>query len=302
MDVYDGQSLNQRFGIDGHIAFAQRGGLLVAEMRGAGAVATVALQGGQVLEFQPSGEEPVLFLSSRSHFEIGKAPRGGIPICWPWFGPHPSDPSLPQHGFARIMPWSVVETRVLEGGRAMLRLALHDDETTRQAWPYAFSLEYTVTVGPELEVELLHRNTDQATVTITNTLHTYLSVGAVERCVIHGLDGCDYLDKVDAFARKTQHGPVTISGETDRIYLGTTTPCVVEDPVIGRSISVWKEGSRSTVVWNPWIEKAQAMEDFDPLGYLRMVCVESANAADDAMTVAPGAEHRLRVRLSLQHG
>jgi glucose-6-phosphate 1-epimerase len=294
MPLIDLQSLNESFAITEHIAFATGpGGLPVAQIRNAYAAATVCLHGAQVLAFRPHGHHPVLWTSAQSLYQPGKAIRGGIPICWPWFGPHPSDPSKPAHGFARTALWSVLSAAALADGATQIRLRLADDDASLQRWPHAFDLRMVVTVGAELRAELIARNPGKTPYTCGGALHSYFSVSDIAAITIHGLDGCEYIDKVDAGQRKIQRGLVTIEGETDRVYLNTADACAIEDPELGRRLTIAKAGSRTTVVWNPWAEKAQRLADFGDEEYHDMVCVETANADGDSVTVAPGGEHRL---------
>jgi glucose-6-phosphate 1-epimerase len=295
------ERVNSEFAIMDHIQFdSGPGGLVIANVNNQHAAATIALQGGHVITFQPHGQEPVLFVSQRSRYEGGKAIRGGIPICWPWFGPHPTDDSQPAHGFVRFLPWTVLETHGPRDGISQLRLGLTDSPTTRRYWPHGFRLELIVTVGSALHVDLQIHNTDHDSWSCTGALHSYFPVGDVTHIAIEGLDGTDYIDKVDGGARKTQHGAIMIRGETDRVFLDTTTICTITDPGLSRRIVVEKRGSRSTVVWNPWIDKARLMADFGDDEYRRMVCVETANAIEDVIQVAPGATHTLGTTIDLE--
>lgn len=292
-------ALNERFGIPGQIVFQPQGGLTVAAVSNSLATATIALQGAHLMTWVPRGQQPVIWLSRSAVLAPGKSIRGGAPVCWPWFGPHPTEPKFPGHGHARTVPWEVIETGVLPGGATQLAFRLVASEATA-LWPHATPVELRVTVGAGLELELVTRNEGTAPVTIGDALHTYFEVSDVRQVAIHGLGGLPYIDKVDGGQRKRQTGPVTIAGEVDRIYLDSVADCVIDDPRWRRRIRVSKQGSRSTVVWNPWIDKAAKMGDLGPQGYLNMVCVESANAPDDTVTVAPGGEHRLWVRYGVE--
>jgi len=295
------QEFNARFAIADHVSFAAGPGALpIVTVRNAHAVATISLQGAHVTAFQPRGQDPVLWVSSQAVYAPGKAIRGGIPVCWPWFGPHPTDPTKPDHGFVRVRPWTVRETAALEDGATEVQLGLADDEDTRAIWPHAFDLQLTVTVGPTLRVALLARNTGSETFVCGGALHSYFGVGDVTSITIDGLDGCEYIDKTDGGLAKVQEGAVTISAETDRVYEETTTSCTIGDPVMGRRIVVAKEGSRSTVVWNPWRDKARRLADFGDDEYTAMVCVEVANARDDTVAVAPGDEHQLEMTVAVE--
>src|SRR5262245_2866948 len=159
MRPLDLEWLNESFAITDHIAFATgAGGLPIAQIRNAYAAATVSLHGGQVLAFQPHDQDPVLWVSEQSLYQSGKAIRGGIPVCWPWFGPHPSDPAKPAHGFARTSLWSVLSAAALADGATQIRLRLADGDISPALWPYAFELRMVVTVGAELKAELIARN------------------------------------------------------------------------------------------------------------------------------------------------
>lgn len=295
----DVATLNAQFALPDQLNFVQGlGNLVMAEIDNQYGQCTVALQGAQVIAWQPRDHEQVIFLSDHAIFAPGTSIRGGIPVCWPWFGPHPSDPGKPQHGFVRMMEWAVTGAAAIDGATRLL-LALHDSEHTRSLWPHTFALELIVTAGATLEVELVARNTGAAAFSCSDALHSYFSVGDARRIEIGGLENTAYLDKVDNYARKTQDGAITISGEIDRVYLDTTATCVIDDPQMQRRIVIGKAGSRTTVVWNPWREKARTIKDFGDDEYLKMVCVETANAADDVITIAPGDEYRLRAMISV---
>lgn len=259
----------------------------------------ILLQGALLLEWTPSKQEPVVWLSPNAKFAAGKAPRGGVPICWPWFGPHDTQTDYPAHGIARTANWELTDAQHTDDGAHRLTFMLIRDASNSAFWSHDTPLTLRYTLGPALEIELITRNQSPHPVTISEALHTYFGVGDIRQVRIHGLDGSDYIDKVAHGQRFRQSGDVTFSGETDRVYLGTTAHCIIEDPVLLRSIRIEKQGSRSTVVWNPWAEKAEKMGDYIENGYLNMVCVESGNALDDRITLAPGEEHRLWARYSV---
>lgn len=291
-------ALNRRFGLSGHVAFREiPGGLTVMEVTNAHGTATIALQGGHVMHWQPKSEvAPVLWLSRAASFAPGKSIRGGVPVCWPWFGPHAANPKLPAHGFARTVPWEVRATRVLDDNATEITLALVETAQTRAMWPHQAKLSISITVGARLRIVLGTENSGKEDIVMGEALHAYFQIGDIADIRIGGLEGCDYLDKVDGGnERRRQHGPVIFSAETDRIYLNTQAECVITDPRLQRRIHVAKSGSRSTVVWNPWTAKADRMGDFGPDGWRGMVCVESANAAENAVTIRHGSRHELVV-------
>lgn len=294
-------ALNSRFALAGQLDFEEGpGGLAVARVSNPLGEAMISLSGGHVMTWRPQGQEPVLWLSGYAKFAPGKSIRGGVPICWPWFGPHEREAGFPSHGFARTAPWTVESTEALPDGAARLTLTLQHSDATRSQWPHASSLQSVITVGRELRIDLVTRNLGNAPFVIGEALHTYFAVSDIRNAPIRGLEGCAFVDKVDGGRRKTQEGAIVIGSEVDRVYLDTAADCMIEDAGLKRLIRIRKEGSRSTVVWNPWVAKAEKMGDFGPEGYLGMVCVESANALDNAVTIAPGGEHVLTVRYSIE--
>lgn len=280
---------------------APAGGLSRVRVNGARADAELYLQGGQLTRWQPHGLAPVLFLSSRAAYAPGSAIRGGVPVIFPWFGPHPTDRQAPMHGFARTCPWRLVSSGPGADGAVVLELALDDDAATRRLWPPAFTLRYRVSVGETLHLALEVLNVSAAPFTFEVALHTYLAVGDVETAAITGLEDTAYIDKVDAFARKRHGaGPLRLTGETDRVFLGTRARCVVDDRVLGRRLVIDKTGSATTVVWNPGAARAREIADLEPDGWRRMLCVETANAADDAVTLPPGGRHVMTATLRVE--
>ncbi len=300
MSQPDLSALNAKFGIPGQVKFKHGpGGLAIAQIGNSHAAATIALQGAHVMTWAPRKAQPVIWLSRAAKFVPGKSIRGGVPVCWPWFGPHATETKFPGHGFARTAMWEVVGAESLRDGSTRMTFRIVQDDATRAQWPHPSEALNIVTVGKTLEIELVTRNTGNAPFTLGDAFHTYFEVSDIRDCRIHGLGGCPYLDKVEG-GKKQQSGPVTIGAEVDRIYLDSTADILIDDPGFKRRIRVAKRGSRSSVVWNPWDQKAARMGDFGPEGYLNMVCVESTNAADDVVSVPAGGEHRLWVRYSVE--
>ncbi|HEY9052964.1 MAG TPA: D-hexose-6-phosphate mutarotase, partial [Gammaproteobacteria bacterium] len=271
----------------------------VVEVSNQSATATIVLQGAHLIAWAPSGEQQVIWLSQDAKFAKGKSIRGGVPVCWPWFGPHEASKDFPAHGYARMVPWNVTEVSSAKG-ITRIGFRIVQDDKAKSMWPHDCELEMVYSIGTKLGIELITRNTGKQAFVIGEALHTYFEVGDVSRVSIDGLNDCPYLDKVDNFKRKQQSGAVTITEEVDRIYLESADDCIIVDPVMQRRIRIAKKGSHSTVVWNPWIEKANQMGDLGPNGYLKMLCVESANAAEDVVTIKPDKEHRLSVSYSVE--
>jgi len=316
-------ALNARAAIAGTLAFrVGPGGLWFADVHNADATATVCLQGGQVLHWQPRGQAvPVLWLSDTARYVPGTAIRGGIPVCWPWFGAAPAVPAgaapLPAHGFARTRPWRVAQTRALAGGQTQLCLRLAPTPESLALWPGRFSLELQLTVGAELELTLVTANTGGVPLRISEALHTYFRIGAIDAIGVHGLAQAPYFDAVlgrevaaVAPAGSAQRGDgaddgaIRFAGELDRVY-DAGGACRITDPILGRTIELAATGAASTVVWSPGEAKAQRLGDLAaamPPGpasagdWRSMVCVESGNARHRAVEVAAGDCHALGVR------
>ena len=290
-------SLNSQWG-GTLVRFEQRYGGPVAILDAAGGTAVVALQGAQLLSFVPKGGREVLWLSPLAKLGTGKAVRGGIPICWPWFGPAPDDAKKPAHGFVRAAPW-----RVLDCGNdrdpAFIRLGFDAGGIDPALWPHRAEVQIEIAVGESfLRVALETTNSGPTAFRLTQALHSYLAVGDIAEVMIEGLDGRRYIDQLAPATRSVQSGPIRIGGEVDRIYQQSPDTVTVIDSANARRITVAKSGSRSTVVWNPWVEKSGRLGDMGEDGYRHMVCIETANAGEDVVTLAPGARHRLVTTIS----
>jgi len=255
----------------------------------------VLTQGAQLLTWHPAGEPQVVWTSPHARFLHGKPPRGGTPICWPWFGPH-GNPDYPAHGLVRAIDWELEAYSREADGTDVLQFSTTTCADSSPLWPYKARLDITYRLGRTLDLRLETTNLDESPITITEAIHTYFGVGDVRKVEIQGLSGSTYLDRLDADTRKVQSGAVTIASETDRVYLATAPECSINDPVLNRSIQISSEGGNSKVVWNPWSEKAAKLGDLGESDYLQMVCVESGNIADDAVVIAPREHHVLQIR------
>jgi glucose-6-phosphate 1-epimerase len=236
-------------------------------------------------------------MSEKVRFDTETALRGGIPICWPWFGAGRDGVSSPLHGFARLAEWRLVDT-VESADQVKASYLLVDARPDKFAHPYR--LTYEVSFGRDFSAALTVRNTGSSRFSFEAALHTYLKVGDVRQVRLTGLDGADYLDRVAGHevGPHTQQGDVTVTGETDRIYQSTNDITVV-DPTLNRSITVSRMNSNDAVVWNPWIDKARTMSDFGDDEWPGMICVETANVAEHAVTLLPGKEHTMGFTLTL---
>lgn len=262
--------------------------------------AEIYLNGAHVTRYQPRGAQPVLFMSAGSQFTAGKPIRGGVPVIFPWFGPREGHPESPAHGLVRTMEWQPASARQLPDGAVEVTLTVTSNDGTRAQWPHDFSLRFIVTVGKQLDMVLEVQNSGKEPFRFEEALHTYFAVKDVRNVSVTGLAGAEYFDKVDGFKRKRQGDePIRITGETDRVYINTSTTCVIDDPGLSRKIIVEKERSDSTVVWNPWIAKSKALPDFGDDEWPDMICVETCNAVENAVNLRAGAAHRMRQTVRL---
>lgn len=261
------------------------------------ASAEIYTHGAHVTRYEPAGQPPVLWMSQSSWFDPAKPIRGGVPICFPWFGPKQGDTTAPAHGFARLMEWEI-ESTSHSNGTVVVTLVLRTSEATRAKWPADFVAKYVVSVGAELSMQLSVQNTGQSPIRFEEALHTYLTVGDIHHITIEGLGGANYIDKMDGAKTKPQSDRlINFTGETDRVYLNTTSTCIVHDPDKKRRLEVSKSGSNATVVWNPWINKAKAMPDFGDEEWPGMVCVETVNVAQHAIELPAGLTHVMTAKV-----
>lgn len=290
-------TLNKRFSIGNELGFKEIAmGITAIEVDTALAAATISLMGGQVLTWHPkSQQEPVLWVSKLAQYVQGKAIRGGAPICWPWFGAHPSDSRLPGHGFARVVPWEVSSTNIDASGIVEVELTLAESDVAAKLrpsdWPASVMLSARIRIGDELEVSLTTTNNSDREIRFTEGLHTYFHVSDIENLRILGLDDCEYVDLIDGNQRRQQSGPIVFNSELGRIFINCDKTTVIEDRKLGRAIHVAGAGSQSIAVWNPWLETASKMPDLGSEGWRNMVCVETANALENAILIQPGQRH-----------
>jgi glucose-6-phosphate 1-epimerase len=266
--------------------------------------AVIAQKGAQILSWVPAHSSEVFWLSPDVDLAREKPTRGGVPVCWPWFGAHPSVKGAPSHGFARTAEWRIVEPgddgHGKDGDGPYLKLALDVGFESRPDWPYSARIELSVRLGSRLVVELATTNTGREPFGISEALHSYYRIGDIASIAISGLENKQFVDQLDAGSLKSEAALISVSREVDRIYLDTADTIVLDDSSLRRRITIAKSGSLSTVVWNPWIEKSARLGDMGQDGYRRMVCIETANAGSNTVTIAPGERHRHHVEISVE--
>ena len=279
------------FVIPNVITFAAgNGGLTKAVITAPRGSAEIYLHGATVTHFQPAGSDPMLWVSKTTAYDREKPIRGGVPVLFPWFGPHPQ--GLGQHGFARITEWNVLYTGANPDGSATVVLGMSSTESTKKSFPHDFSIRYTITVGQHLDLTFEVTNHSPNEIIFEEGLHTYFRTPDIRQTEVTGLDGVTFIDKVAGDQRKVQHGPVKFPGEIDWVYQDTPHTCSIY--CAGQRLAtVAKEGSISTVVWNPSEAKGESLPDL--AGQWRnFVCVETVNNYDNRVKLAAGKTHTMR--------
>ncbi|MFO0547567.1 MAG: D-hexose-6-phosphate mutarotase [Polyangiaceae bacterium] len=252
------------------------------------------LHGGTVTKFVPDHHEPVLWLSPTTALAPNKAIRGGVPICFPWFGPA-TVAGAPQHGFARTSPFTFEGARAV-GDAIELTLGLRASDATRALYPFDFTARLIVTFASALTVAF--EVTAHEPLSFEVALHSYLHVGEVRRAELLHLERTPYVDKLRDNALVPASGtPVVLDGPADRVYRNAPDAVAVLDPELGRYLEVAKAGAASTIVWNPWEAKAKAMADVGD-AWRSMLCVEAGNVLDNAISLGRGGTHRTLTKLS----
>ena len=296
--------LQEQFAMPGVLSFEETPtGMIYVEVKTTAATATVFLQGAHLTQWQPAGQEPVLFLSRTSEFVRGKAIRGGVPISFPWFAADKKTDRVngkpgPSHGFARMEDWTLAFA-ALAGDDVHLTFTLGPTALSREMGFDQFRVAYVLTIGRALTMKLTVVNDATTALVFEEALHTYFAVGDIRETTLTGLEATGYSDKTDGFAMKpAADAPLSFTKETDRIYNRTAATCVIHDGLNKRRIVVEKTNSDTTVVFNPW----KAMADLGADQWHEMLCVETVNAAESPVTLQPGESHTMQAHLSLEGG
>ena len=293
--------LDEKFSIEGEVGFAElENDLVFITVSNKYADADICLYGAHVTSFRPRNSLEMLWLSPESDFEVGQPIRGGIPVCFPWFGPHKTDPAKPMHGFGRLMYWELVETGTLPSGETKIRLQLTSSEETKAYWPYDFCAEMIITVGLTLIVMLKVTNTSNESFEYNCALHTYYNLSAIENLSIEGLQGLTYFNHLTGENGVQEEAVLQIEEALTRHYLNTETPVTIADSAFRRRIKVDKTGSKVTTVWNPGAETCAKIGDLPDDGYETFVCVEATNAFDYPIKVAAGESFKTSAIIGLE--
>ena len=293
----DLMELNDNFGIPGVLFFDENGGLVRANIRTPAATATVYLQGAHITSWQPSGQQQVLFLSGKSEFVAGKAIRGGVPISFPWFANRHDGKVGPSHGFARIQDWTLAFA-ALAGEDLHLTFTLAPTQLSRDLGFDHFRVAFQLTIGRNLTMQLTVANDAESSLVFEEALHTYFAVSDVREVTVTGLEPTGFVDKADNMTVKpAANAPLGFASATDRVYSDTAATCVIHDRPGGRDITVAKANSNTTVVFNPWKDLADMGRD----EWQKMLCVETVNAAANAITLGPGESHTMEAHITVNN-
>lgn len=266
----------------------------------------VAEQGAQVLSYR-QGDTPVIWLSEQAAFQQGQSVRGGVPVCWPWFGDLKRNPEdvqaayrgeteAPFHGLVRSLDWPLEQQRC-EGDTGILEFSCPQALGALPGWLHRVELKLQIRLDERLHISLTSRNLDDQPVAISQALHSYFAIGDIHQVSVQGLDGKCYIETLENWQQRQQQGNPRIEGETDRIYLDLPSRLALRDPASNRRITLETGGSHSAILWNPWIAKAQRLSQFADDAWQRMLCIETANVMDDRIRLEAGASHTLAVSI-----
>ena len=266
----------------------------------------ICQQGAQILSYFPDiAAPPIIWLSERAEFIKGQAIRGGVPICWPWFGERERNPAavqamttegVPFHGWARTLDWQLLHSQATPQG---VELSMQLDASQGLVgWSHQSMLELHITLAERLTIRLDNHNLGTEPLAISQALHSYFAVSDIHQVTVQGFDACPYYDCLEQWQPQTQNGDLTFNGETDRVYVQVPEWLEIVDGGWQRRIHIRTQGSHSAIVWNPWTVKAQTLSGFAADAWPQMLCIENANVLDDHLLLEPGARHQLQLELS----
>ena len=268
----------------------------ILELQNSKASASIALHGAHLLQFTPVGQQPVIFTSDSAVYKEGKAIRGGIPICWPYFNTHPTQKNFPSHGIARNRFWELASIQSTADKHTLVfEMPIHSEDLNIIGGPCKLTVTFEIT--DTLEISLTTINTGTSDLIIGGALHTYFTVGSIANTSISGLDGVSNLDTLTR-SSTIQNGAIEIKHEYDRIFIPSREAASIHDTSNKREIIVTKENSCATTIWNPWIEKSSTMADLGNDDYLSFLCIEAINWREDLQTISPGDSHSLVQKIS----
>ena len=307
------QQLYSQFGQIPGISIELHKELVAVQVENQQASATVFLQGAQLSHYQKQAEPPIIWCSPLCDYQHGQPLRGGIPLCWPWFGelaqnPEPvrhqigaraiTEEPVAAHGFVRNRLWELRTIDQLDPGHTRLTLQLRLADGEEPLWPHACELQLIIDIGATLQLQLQIRNNSMQNVVFSSALHSYFAVANIDQVTVNGLQGLDYIDCLDNWTTHHQQAALTIDREIDRIYQGAHNEIVLVDASLQRTIHLHCKGSNSTVLWNPWRDKARQLSHFAADGYKQMLCIETANAGQDFVQLGSRECHQIALTIS----
>lgn len=281
------------------INFRQEDGVELIEIDNEHAKAVITTLGACVLSFIPNGKKDLLWVSDQAVYDGSKPIRGGIPVCWPWFG-KALESGLPAHGFVRNKVWQIKKVEHLDSGETRVQLTITADEHSKALWNYDFELVLNIEIGKQLLLSLNTTNCSDEPFTITEALHTYFNIGLPQGLRIEGLDGAIHEDKLVEHALPvTQQGDVVLNPPMDSVFQAVPGEILIHDMDQHRRIRIRNRNAKSAVVWNPGAEIVKGFNDIDNGAWQDFACVESGNVLDDFVTINPGSKHTLSVQYSI---
>lgn len=290
------QEINERFGIEDSLEFVEHpSGLVQGLVTTSQCKGSFFLLGAHVAEFEPRAAEPILFLSEKTNYAEGKAIRGGVPLCFPWFGPRKDAEGnfvkdAPSHGLVRTEVWDVLSVNA-EADRLSIVLGIQLEE---------MAVRFTLSFAAQLEMGFEVENQSKEPIEYEVALHTYFVVQQVSEVAITGLEKVAFLDQLTGETVSATGEPIRFTEETDRIYHGNVDKISLQDPLMARTIQVIPKNSGSTVVWNPWVNKSKRMEDFGDEEYPSMCCIETAAIRPNHVLLQPGDKETLGVKIAVE--
>ena len=267
----------------------------------------ISQQGAQVLSYQEDDQPPLIWLSEQAAYKRGQGVRGGVPVCWPWFGGLQRNPqtvqamhlqpaAAPAHGLVRNLDWQLQGIDSRDDG-VQIEFVYNSAAQPLTDWPHAAELRLSIRLDERLHIQLNSRNLGDTPLAISQALHSYFAVSDIRNVAVEGLHGCRYIETLEDWQQRQQDGLLQFSGETDRIYQGTPAQLSILDRAWQRRIQLHSSGSNSAVLWNPWIDKAQRLSQFAADAWPGMLCIEHANVLDDIRVLAAGEQHQLDLSL-----
>lgn len=278
-------------GITEITGFAHLADLPCYQLQFADASVVVSAYGAQVLSYQPKPGQELLWLSPLAVWHNQQPIRGGVPVCWPWFGPaasqfNPAQQKLPNHGLVRTRLWTLMQHNVTADFCQLCLSVFIDDLPYYPAKNVELSLTVTLSASG-LDITL---RCDQALLQQA-ALHSYFQVAQLAQVNVTGI-GEQYIDKVLENTQVSEEAHLCFNQEIDRIYTQPAAELCLHS--VKQHIAITQQGFDSTVVWNPWVLRCAAISDLADDSYQDFVCVESAR-----LDLALATPLQLRQRISV---